>query len=103
MKYNSIGVMLNRECNANCEICCFECVNGDKKIIDINAIKTFIKTAKNVNEIKSIGISGGEPFLAYNELIEVIKCAHECNKNISIITNGSWGQSYKSAKEIINV
>lgn len=44
MYYNSIGIKLNRSCNASCEICCFDCTNHDDRIIDID----FVKSEENV-------------------------------------------------------
>lgn len=88
--YNSIGIMLNNECNAKCEICCFDCSANDKSIIDMSAIKRYIKSSKDIKEIKAIGISGGEPFQDYTRLFEIVEYSFECGKNISIITNGGW-------------
>ena len=53
MYYNSIGIMLNRSCNASCEICCFDCTNHDDRIIDIDYVKRFIESAKENDEIKA--------------------------------------------------
>lgn len=93
--------MLNNECNAKCEICCFDCSANDKSIIDMSAIKRYIKSSKDIKEIKAIGISGGEPFQDYTRLFEIVEYSFECGKNISIITNGGWAQSYSLTKERI--
>ena len=73
MYYNSIGIMLNRSCNASCEICCFDCTNHDDRIIDIDYVKRFIESAKENDEIKA-NLNYG------NVLVELVKSV----ENVSI-------------------
>ncbi len=53
----------------------------------------------NNDEINEIAISGGEPFLYENFILEIIKAISEKNKVATCITNGFWATSPKIARE----
>jgi len=85
-------------CN-NCNLRCVYCHNDYQGGIDcqinkseINFSKEIIyKTLKerNLNNINTIKISGGEPFLKPKDVIEIIEFSSSINKKIVILTNAT--------------
>ena len=87
MYYNSIGIMLNRSCNASCEICCFDCTNHDDRIIDIDYVKRFIESAKENDEIKA-NLNYGKELVDFVKSEENVRIRRfECNFEKMFKTN----------------
>ena len=87
MYYNSIGIKLNRSCNASCEICCFDCTNHDDRIIDIDYVKRFIESAKENDEIKA-NLNYGKELVDFVKSEENVRIRRfECNIEKMFKTN----------------
>lgn len=103
-------------CNYKC-VYCFEQKFRNKSIADsktLNNIKNFIlNSAKSINSVKKVKITwfGGEPMLAYNQIIQL---GSELKKNLSeknisfsskMVTNGSLLDVHKAKqlKEMCNL
>lgn len=61
----------------------------------IESIKQNIDEAKEIEDITTISFTRGEPFLEYNELLDLVKYASKNGKRITTITNGFWIISYE--------
>ena len=99
MKYDHIGLLIGRKCTAACEICCFSSNMDCTEKLDPDVVKRYIYSAKELPFIKSMGFSGGEAFLYYDDLIEYIKCVKAIGKNATVTTNGFWASDGDSARE----
>lgn len=86
INYDGIYIEVNNDCNLN-YIFCYNC-SKNREYIDIQNIEKVIKWAK-IENIKSIIISGGEPFLHPNfkDLLNIIKKNREITWHI--VTNGT--------------
>ncbi|MDY6229092.1 MAG: radical SAM protein [Clostridium sp.] len=102
MNYNSIGITIGNKCNASCEICCMSSNPQSNSIISIEEIKKYLESIKNNNNIRVISFTGGEVFLYYNQLKELILFVNECDKVSTITTNGFWAKDLNSTIEILN-
>lgn len=88
---------LNIETTNQCNLKCFYCgIWKDKKIIEfpLNQIKTLLK---EYPKLKSISITGGEPFLSKN-LTQIIKIIQTITPktHINISTNGTLSKQIES-------
>lgn len=92
--YETLGFTLHRKCNAACSICCFESGPNCMEKLDVKRIKEYINESKDIPDIKSIAFTGGEAFLEYETLVELIKQSHLAGKEVSIATNGFWANDY---------
>lgn len=99
MKYKTLGFTLFRKCNANCDICCFESSPSCKERLDKELIKKYIDSAVRDENLQNISFTGGEPFLEYNLLLELIEYATEKGFNANLITNGFWANTKEIAIE----
>lgn len=70
--YDTLGFTIHRVCNASCSICCFSSNPSCEEKLDVNRIKEYIDESESIKEIKTIAFTGGEPFLAYEVLTELI-------------------------------
>lgn len=85
MKIKHVLFETSNKCNFFCRYCYF---NKNQKILDTNQIKRILKILKNQYECKTIGFTGGEPFLR-PDLPEIIKYARKIGFKIAVGTNGS--------------
>jgi MoaA/NifB/PqqE/SkfB family radical SAM enzyme len=68
--------------------------------------KSYIRQASEIESFASISITGGEPFLYYEDLLEIIKTANSYMFNVTCGTNGFWAKTEEIAgqklDELIN-
>lgn len=99
---NSLGLSITYHCNATCS----HCYNAssplrEKKVLKWSDISREINFYAQVG-VDEIGISGGEPFLFFNELEEIILGLIQNEmKRIVPITNGYWGKNKQLCEEYI--
>ncbi len=101
MKYSTLGFTLFRKCNAQCEVCCFESSPTCKEALDVEKIKTFIDSAVGAPDLQTISFTGGEPFLEYETLLDLVAYAVQKGFPASAITNCFWASSEAIALEKI--
>lgn len=97
--YNTLGFTIHRACNASCSICCFSSEPSCKEKLNVNRMKEYIDESKEIEEIKTIAFTGGEPFLEYELLVELISYAKAAGKKVNTVTNGFWANSYEKTYE----
>ncbi|ABP67764.1 MAG TPA: radical SAM protein [Sulfurihydrogenibium sp.] len=99
--FKSVGIMLTKQCTAECDICCFFCSLHKNEKMSKELIVKIIDEAKSVNSISTFGISGGEPFLYLDELLFAISLATKSGFKTTCTTNGFWAVSPKATVEIM--
>ena len=100
--YAAITFQLTKECNAHCEICCESSgpqLNGK---MDLDVILRSIDEIRDMNSIKLIAVTGGEPFLYPDDVLSIAKRCKEIGRKFTIITNAFWCSSYEHAFEVIS-
>lgn len=97
--YNTLGFTIHRACNASCSICCFSSEPTCQEKLNVKRIKEYIDESKEIKEITTIAFTGGEPFLKYDLLAELIQYAKLAGKKVNTVTNGFWANSYEKAYE----
>lgn len=101
MKYTTLGIALFRKCNANCDVCCFESSPSCTEHLNVDLIKKFIDSAAGDKDLKSVSFTGGEPFLEYDLLLELVGYAASKGFNANLISNCFWAKSEEIAFEKI--
>ena len=90
MKITKLCLVMTDRCTAACDFCGFSCSPENRQVMDADLMKRLIHEAK-VMGIRTVGFSGGEPFL-YPELLEEgVRAARAENLAVNIATNGFWG------------
>lgn len=99
MWFQQVCVVLTRKCNANCDICCLECSGKIEESVDIKKIINVITDLKEREAIRTVGITGGEPFLYFEELLNLLSEFKKMGMSVTFTSNGYWGSSYQNAFE----
>ncbi len=93
-----VSVVLTRVCPIQCEHCYSNCGPNASKGDNDKIISRILDICSNEN-VKTILLTGGEPFTKYNFLLEVIKIIKEFNKDIILYTNAYWANSIDIVRE----
>lgn len=101
MSFEKLALILTEQCNAECDICALSCSPRTKGIMELEQAYNYMEQASKISDFKYVGISGGEPFLYYDELIKLIKKAKSLNFKIAVTTNGFWGKTKENSKKIM--
>lgn len=92
-----LSLILTNKCNASCKHCGFDCgPDGEKTMEEKDAIY-FIETAYKFSHIRSLCFTGGEPFLYYDKVVNIMSYAAELGLVSEIVTNSFWACDYKTA------
>lgn len=80
-----LSIKINNTCNAKCAFC-VDKGGRNGKVIDIEKIA---EKANLLTEYKTVIITGGEPFLVFDKVIELLKLLRPNKERIVLNTNGS--------------
>ncbi|HAU87748.1 MAG TPA: hypothetical protein DCW90_20355 [Lachnospiraceae bacterium] len=94
MRYKTIGIALCKKCNAECSMCCISATPKSEEKLELCLVKKYLDDVENIESISTIGITGGEVFLFYDELKELILYIREKGKFATVVTNGFWATDY---------
>lgn len=97
----TLGLAYTMKCNAECDMCCFSCGPKRKEKMKIEEAFRYIKEASFIKDIKTIGLTGGECCLYYDEILDVIKYAKSFDFYVTLTTNGFWASSMEKTLEMM--
>ena len=97
-----IGLIVTDECTASCNNCCFNCSPKKGISMSLEDMKYYVNSGiENFKEIKTVVLTGGEPFLlGIKQLKDIINHINKLNLRSRIVTNGFWA-THSKTKEYI--
>ena len=94
--WRSAGLLLTYKCNCSCEFCYYNCGPQQNGLMSVDtAISAWHSLKTLAGDTAKIHITGGEPFLYWDHLQQVLEQAkkHNLGKVDLIETNGFWAAS----------
>ena len=104
--WRSAGLLLTYKCNCICEFCYYNCSPDNNGLMPIDTVVNSWRSLKNLaGDAARIHITGGEPFLYWDHLLQILEEARKQNLGIVdlIETNGFWAISEKIARQRIKI
>lgn len=104
--WRSAGLLLTYKCNASCEFCYYNCSPNQGGLMPVEmAISTWRSLKELAGDGTKVHITGGEPFLYWDRLVEILREAKKHNLGFvdMIETNGFWAVDEKIVEERIKV
>lgn len=89
------------KCNAECEICCFNCTPHETEKINYETVSRLIKEAAETKAFNEISITGGEALLYRNEVESLIELSNSYKFRTILTTNAFWAKSIDAAYETL--
>jgi organic radical activating enzyme len=102
--WRNAGLLLTYKCNAKCEFCYYNCSPEQDGLMPVDmAINAWRSLKELGGDSAKIHITGGEPFLYWEHLVEILREAKKENLGPAdmIETNGYWAIDEKIFKERI--
>lgn len=98
-----IVLMITARCNASCAHCSTSCGPTRTEALSSADARAVIDQAANLDPLDSleICITGGEPFLDFPNLKNLISFGAERGALMSCVTNGYWASSPDKAAELL--
>jgi len=100
--WRSAGLLLTYKCNAACEFCYYNCSPQKNGLMPIDtAISTWKSLKILAGENAKIHLTGGEPFLYWDHLLQILEQAEKqkLGKVDLIETNGFWATDEKIIRQ----
>jgi len=91
--WRSAGLMLTYKCNAACEFCYYHCSPAKGGLMPVETCLSAWQSLQTIaGEGARVHLTGGEPFLYWDHLVEILHKAGERDLGpVDLIeTNGSW-------------
>jgi organic radical activating enzyme len=91
--WRSAGLLLTYKCNCSCEFCYYNCGPRQNGLMPVDtAISAWQSLKTLAGDAAKVHITGGEPFLYWDHLKEILLQAkkHNLGKVDTIETNGFW-------------
>ena len=104
--WRNAGLLLTYKCNARCEFCYYNCSPEQNGLMPVDmAINAWQSQKELAGDSTKIHITGGEPFLYWDHLVNILQEAKKNNLGPAdmIETNGYWAIDEKIVKERIKV
>ena len=96
-----ISLVLTEQCPVGCKHCLASCT---MQVPDLPALEThlaWIAQVSRVDRCKSISITGGEPFLYFQRLLQVVDGCRTRGLGATVVTSAYWATSGEIAAEKI--
>ena len=100
--WRSAGLLLTYKCNGACEFCYYNCCPEKNGIMPVDtAISAWQSLKILAGDSAKVHITGGEPFLYWNRLQEILEEAgnQKLGKVDLIETNGFWATNEKITRQ----
>lgn len=100
--WRSAGLLLTYKCNCRCQFCYYNCSPEKGGLMPVDTvINTWQSLKKLAGDTAKIHLTGGEPFLYFERLCEILKAGKKerLGKIDLIETNGYWVENEKIIKE----
>lgn len=101
MLFSKLAIAITDKCTAACSMCCFSCSPSCKQHLETDLIKSVIDEVTETKTMRSIGWSGGEAFLYYDQMLECTVYAKSKGLRLTVNTNGYWGKDPVRALEMM--
>lgn len=98
-----LGLLLTQRCNAACTHCATSCGPDKSAALSKAQIFRMMEEAAQVHDGHKLvfAISGGEPFLDFPLLVEVVEHGALLGGEVTCVTNGYWASSDEKARRML--
>ncbi|HEY3489167.1 MAG TPA: radical SAM protein [Candidatus Deferrimicrobiaceae bacterium] len=93
------SMVLTRRCNVSCRHCGFECNDATSETMTRDEAMEYIGGAASIPSLRIVSFTGGEPFLEYDLLRDLVVLAGRMGISSEVVTNGSWAATEAGARK----
>lgn len=101
IKLGSFTLFLSWQCNLACEHCGFSCGPQRKERMSFQEAVDYIDQASANPDLEMIAFSGGEPFLLWRDLKELMAYSFDKGLSTGVVTNCYWAEDYSKTLAVL--
>lgn len=99
--YHTLAIFPTDRCNARCDICCLHCGPERDNHLPRRLAEAAIREAGDMENMKTLIISGGEPWLFREEVLGYARLASSLGLSVTLYSNGFWGKDAAAAQKAV--
>ena len=93
MTLKGLHILLTYQCTYECDHCFVKSSPNAEGTFTLAQARNAIDQAAELNSIEWIFLEGGEPFLFFPVMIELVKHTKNLGFSVGIVTNGYYGNT----------
>jgi organic radical activating enzyme len=99
----NVGLLLTYHCQASCAHCVIRAGPNRHEEVDLEDARNWIRDIASYrgHYVYVLSLTGGEPFSNLNLMRQVMEFAADSALYVSVVTNGFWGESRESARQLL--
>ena len=97
-----VGLILTERCNITCAHCWLSSGPDRHKSMRVEDALRYVEEAAELPKMEWISVTGGEPFLLYDEMLRIIRHASKLGLKTECVTNCYWAVNQERAEERLN-
>ncbi len=99
----TLAIIFTYKCNFFCKHCSMRASPSDSTVIDLSLFKKAVDDAEEIPSIYTIAISGGEPTLFLNRLLQAVRYAYYKGFNVRVVTNAWWASTIEQSRKLVSM
>jgi organic radical activating enzyme len=96
---SEIGLVMTEQCPVGCKHCLASCTGQVSDLPPLETHLAWIAKASRIDHCKSISITGGEPFLYFERLLQVVDGCRTRGLRATVSTSAYWATSGEIAAD----
>lgn len=96
-----LKIHLTYQCTAECAHCRFRCTRAPAPVLDSELALRCIRELAERNDLKLVVLLGGEPGLYPQQMMALLRAAHELGLATRLETNGFWARDDAAAERFL--
>jgi hypothetical protein len=100
---SDVGLILSYQCQAACKHCLYNCGPTRRGWIAESQLREMFEAVLSLPQPAQVHITGGEPFLRFDLLVEAVRMAAELGIPRYVETNAGWCVSESSATQRLTI
>jgi len=98
-----LGIILSYRCRSACKHCLYACGPGWKETMSLEDVREAVEATKLWTHPFRIHLTGGEPFLDFDLLLQAVRIVKERGVPQFVETNASWCLDQRDVRERFSV
>ena len=98
LNIEEVGLVITLRCTSRCRICGTSSHPGHTAVMPLEKGTEYLNQISSVPSIKLVGFTGGEPFLFFDKLSELMGHTQSLGLVSKVATNAFWAKTFKDAR-----
>jgi hypothetical protein len=99
---NVLVLNYTMSCPLACDFCCYACGPHRTETMDVDLAHSLVDQAADLGVFGSVAITGGEPFLCYDDMLSLSHRLHDRRLPFAVITACAWASDGADVRGLLS-